>query len=223
MNRQTLVVLSVAALGAIAFAPYLNAAAPVTPDGLVAVNAQRLDEVYLRPSVDLAGYRKIIIDPVKVSMIPGWLKSVNAGKDMTRWLVPQDQDRIVETAASTMDGTVAEVFKNRGYEIVTTPGPGVLRLSPTVTDLNVYAPDVPAPGIQVYFTKLEAGAATLRLEASDAATGTVLGRVVDRSTAQEVLRINRTTSVSNVLWFQAMFRGWAEKCATELGGAQSRS
>jgi hypothetical protein len=222
MNRQTLFVLSMAALGAAGSTASFYAASAVTPDGLVSVESRRLDEVYLRPNADLAAYHKVIIDPAQVAMRPGWLKSVNAGKDITRWLVPGDQERIVETAASTMNDTVTEVFKGRGYEIVTTAGPGVMRLVPSVAELDVYAPDVPSPGIQNYFTKNEAGTATLRLEARDAVTGAILGRVVDRSTAREIGRINRTTSVSNVLWFQAMFRQWALNCATELQGAQAQ-
>ena len=218
MNRQTLLVISMVALGTATSAISFYAASAATPDGLVSVESRKLDEVYLRPNSDLAGYRKIIIDPAKVTMRPGWLKSVNAGKDITRWLVPGDQDRIVETAASTMGTTVAEIFKARGYEIVTAPGPGVLRLAPSVTDLDVYAPDVPSPGIQTYFTKLEAGTATLNLEARDAVSGALLGRIVDRNTAREVGRINRTTSVSNEFWFQSMFRQWAANCATEFQG-----
>ena len=222
MNRQTHFFLSIAALGVAAFTTTFDAASAVTQEGLVSVESRRLDEVYLRPNTDLGGYRKVIIDPAQVAMRKDWLKSVNANKDMTRWLVPADQERIVETAASTMGSTVAEVFKARGYEIVSAPGPGVLRLAPSVTDLDVYAPDVPAPGIQRYFTKLEAGAATLRLEVRDAVTGTLLGRVVDRNTAREIGRINRATSVSNEFWFQAMFRQWAAECATEIEGPKGQ-
>ncbi len=41
-----------------------------------------------------------------------------------------------------MARTVADVFAAKGYEIVTAPGPGVLRVAPSVVDLDVYEPDV---------------------------------------------------------------------------------
>jgi hypothetical protein len=222
MNRQTLFVLSIAALGVTAFTTLFDAASAATQDGLIQVESRKLDEVYLRPNADLAGYRKIIIDPVPVAMRKDWLKSVNAGKDITRWLVPGDQERIIEVASSTMESTVARVFKERGYEIVAAPGSGVLRLAASVTDLDVNAPDVPAPGIQRYYTKNEAGTATLSLEARDAVTGALLGRVVDRGTAREIGRINRTTDVSNLMWFDVVFRQWAANCVAEFEGVKGR-
>jgi hypothetical protein len=118
-----------------------------------------------------------------------------------------------------MASAVAAAFGARGYQIVTVPGPGVLRLSPTVTDLFVNAPDVPAPGIQIGIVYQEGGTATLRLDARDAATGTLVSQVVDRDTAREVRNFDRATRVSNNFWFEAMFRQWAQNCAREFEAA----
>ena len=101
-------------------------------------------------------------------------------------------------------------------------GAGVLRLSPSVVDLWVNAPDVKSAGPVRLFTKLEAGDATLLLDVRDASTGALLGRVVDRSTAREVGRFNANDRVTNLLWFDAMFRQWALNCARELEVADRR-
>ena len=51
-----------------------------------------------------------------------------------------------------------------------------------------------------------AGEATLTMDIRDAATGALLGQVVDRGTAHELSpRINRTFGVTNAFWFDALF------------------
>ena len=221
MNLRTLLVLMIAALAGTTFAAAPEAAATATSDGLVAVKSRNLDEFYVRPNADLAGYRKIIVDPGQAALKKNWLKDMNATRAVQRWLVPEDAQRITDEAASSLGPVVTEVFKAQGYEIVSASGPGVLRLSPSVTDLYVYAPDVPAPGIQRTFVR-DGGQATLHLDVRDAATGALLARVVDRSTAHEIfapataagqLGRNVATSVSNLFWFEALFRQWAGYCA----------
>jgi hypothetical protein len=194
---------------------------PAAPEGLVKVKSASLDELYLRPHGEIAGYRRILVDPPRAELRQGWLKYMNGTRDVTRWLVPDDARRITDEAADAMGSAVKQAFIASGYETVTEPGPGVLRLSPSVADLFVNAPDVPAPGIQAGIVRHEAGTATLVLEARDAVTGTLLGRVVDRESAQEVQRFSRATSVSNTFWFEAMFRQWASNCAKEFVAAKS--
>jgi hypothetical protein len=215
MMRWSLVCLAAAAVAAFAAAPQTAG-----PDGLVQVQSRALSEIYLRPGTEVSGYRRILIDPPRAELQKDWLKRMNATRDVTRWLSRDDAQRITDEAAAAMRTAVAQAFKARGYETVTEPGPGVLRLSPSVAALFVNAPDVASPGIQRGFTHDDAGTGTLILEARDAVTGTLLGRVVDRGTASEVRHFNRATDVSNQFWFEAMFRQWATNCAKELQAAR---
>ena len=216
MNRKMIFALAVAAL---AGAGHAGAATPAASDGLVAVASASLDEFYLRRDVSLSAYRRIIVDHGQASMRSGWLKYMNGTRDLSRWLVPEDAQRITDDVASSLDSVVAEAFKAQGYEIVAVPGTGVLRLSPSVTDLFVNAPDTYSPGIDRSFVK-DTGDATLRLDVRDAVTGTLLGRVVDRRTAHEARRVNNATNVSNLFWFDALYREFATNCARELVTAQ---
>ena len=219
--------LTIAVLASTAFAAPPGTTAPATSDGLVAALSRNLDEVYLQPGADLSATSKIIVEPGRATLAKNWLKDMNATRSVQRWLVPEDAQRITDEAASSLAPVIAEVFKARGYEIVSAPAPGVLRLTASVTDLFVNAPDVPAPGIQRTFVR-DGGLATLHLEVRDAMTGTLVARIVDRSTAREVLApstaagqlgSNRATDVSNLFWFEALYRQWAGYCAKALGGA----
>jgi hypothetical protein len=201
-----------------------QAATPANYEGLVSVRSWNLDELYLRPNADLASYRKVVIDPVQVTFREDWNRDFVDPHAKTRRLLQDDVRRIADDTAFTMQSAVAEAFKARGYEIAAAPGPGVLRLSPRVTDLYVNAAENLASGTTKSFTK-DAGEATLVLEVRDAASGTLLGRVVDRRTAREskgtqIRDVRRTSTVSNNFWFDDTFRQWAATCIKEFEAAR---
>ncbi len=221
MTTQRFLASLLAALAAAAFGPAFAAASPAQADGLVAVKSSALDEVYLRPAVDFTSYRKVIVEPARVEIAKGWRKSINEQREPSRWLTSDDERQIVSTAAAGMTEAVTAAFKAQGFEIVTAPGPGVLALAPSTTNLYVNAPDTVTPVGQGQFTHQEAGDATLNLEIRDAASGTVVGRVVDRNTARQVGRMNRVDLTSNKFWFDAMFSAWARNCAKQLEAARA--
>ena len=205
-----------AALAGVAMAQ-ANAEPAVTVDGLVAVKSRSLDEVALRPGVDLSTYRSVIVEPARAALRKDWLKDLNTTRGPTRWLTREDAQQITDEAALRLSAMTSMVFQERGYEIAAAPAAGVLRLSLAITDLDVNAPDEPMPGIVKYFVR-DAGQATLALEVRDAVSGALLARVVDRGTASEIRQINRATSVTNEFWFDALFRQWATACATIVSG-----
>jgi hypothetical protein len=182
-------------------------AAPADHDGLVAVQSRNLDHLYLRPDVDMARYQKVLIDPVTVEYSKDWLSNVNDPRHVAR-VRPEDARRIADETTANLGGILAAELKARGYEIVTAPGPGVLRLAPHVTDLYVNAPDIFPPGRTRSFSR-DAGEATVTLEARDASNGTLLAVVSDHATAQDMLRLSRADNVSNSFWFDGMFRRFA--------------
>lgn len=207
MNISRSLVGLIAALGGMVLAMPASVAAPPAYDGLVAVQARNLDQLYVRPSADMARYQKVMIDQVTVEFSKEWDKNVNDTRYVTR-VRPDDARRIADETTGNVGGILADALRTRGYEIVTAPGPGVLRLSPHVTELYVNAPDIYPPGKTRSLTR-EAGEATVTLEARDASSGTLLAVVVDRGTAQQMLRLSRATNVTNSFWFDDMFRRFA--------------
>ena len=223
MNRHTFFAISMVVLSGIAGAALSepvraavsDPARTAAQDGLVPVNAKSLDEVYLRPSGDWTGYRKVLIDPAEVAFRKNWLRDLNWTRGPSRWLSPSDAEEVLKTAAASMAKMVADQFVGKGYEVVTAPGPGVLRVTPSVTELDVYEPDGTFARPERLFTK-DAGTATLGLELRDSQSGALLGLFVDRSTASQIRRINYTTQTSNEFWFEAMFRLWTANCIAAI-------
>ncbi len=221
MNLQTLFILCGAAIGGAAFAAEPQAASEAVREGLVAVQSRNLDELYLRPNADLAAYRKVLIDPVRAEIRSDWQKNLNYTRNVSRWVGPDDAKRITADAASSLENILAETYKARGYEIAAAPEPGVLRLSASIADLYVNAPDRYSPWTVKTFTR-DAGQATLVLEARDAVTGALLARVVHRGIAREISRINAAGDVSNRFWFDTLFKRWAADFIAEFEAGKNR-
>jgi uncharacterized protein DUF3313 len=195
-------------------------AASVAADGLVPVSSSQLDELYLAPGANLSGYRKVMIDPVPVGFHPYWLKhSYNRDIEVVAPVREDEINRIVNDAATSAYNGLVEAFRARGYEIVTAPGPGVLRLSPAVSDLYVNAPTRSTPYRTKSFTR-EPGDAMFRLEARDSVSGAVLGRVAHHGRATQISRLARADDVSNLFWLDTVLRRWAVNCANEFQAAR---
>ena len=217
MKLQTLFLFSVAAIAAVLAVPS-GAADPAIDAGLVAVQSRDLDQLYLRPNADVAGYRKILVDPARVAFRNDFNKNKQDSLGVTHRFTADDVQRISDETAAGLQSSVADAFKSRGYEIAAAAGPGVMRLSPSVTELYINADQTLAPGTTRAYTK-EAGEATLVLEARDAVSGTLLGRVVDHritpenSKGSQLTDLRQTGSVTNNFWFDSTFRRWATACA----------
>jgi hypothetical protein len=222
MNFRTLVVFC----ALISLIPAASAQTPVaaTSDGLVSVRSWNLDELYLRPNADLSTYRSVVIDPVQVTFRKDWNRDFVDPHASVRRLSQDDVRHIADDTAVGLSNALADAFRARGYTIAEAPGPGVLRLSPTLADLYVNAvEDHYTGGTTKSFTK-DAGEATLLLDVRDGASGALLARVVDRRTAQETKGtqiaqrgdVIRSPHVTANFYFDDLFRKWSGICVKEL-------
>jgi hypothetical protein len=194
-------------------------AAPPLPapyEGLVQVKSRNLDAVYLLPGADFRDYSKIMIDPVQVSFRKDWVKEANRSRGASRRINDQDAQQIAQAARSGFETIFAAAFKAKGYEVVDSAAPDVLRLSPAIANLYLNAPlPTAGPGVSRTYT-VEAGEATLALEARDSTTGAVLGLAVDRSATRRSGPTTMTTSTSNRAEFEDLFKRWADICVKGL-------
>jgi len=214
----------VAAAAALALAgPALAAVdGEVAWDGLVEVKSQKLDEVHLRPQADFRGYTKVLIDPTEVSFRKNWQNEQNRdrrglGNDVT----DADARRILDEAQRSFQRLFADAYTEAGYEVVSAPGPDVLRLSTAIVDLDVVAPDVMEPGRTRTYSR-EAGEATLVVEAKDSLTGELLGRAVDERETSDMGPFIRN-SVTNAAAFEQVFQRWARTSAEGLAELKALS
>ena len=211
--RQVCALLVLGGVGWTTVAVSSDAAAALPPpyNDLVQVKSKRLDAVYLLPGADFSGYSKVMIDPVQVSFRKDWVKETNRSRGLSGKIDDNDAQQIAQAARSGFENIFTAAFKAKGYEVVTSPGRDVLRLSPAIANLYINAPQSGGPGISRTYT-VEAGGATLALDARDSTTGAILGIAVDRRETRGTGYATLTTSASNRADFENLFKRWADIC-----------
>ena len=137
-------------------------------------------------------------------------------------MTPEDETRIKNDLSVQFNKVfVTELGKNGDFQIVTTQGPGVLMLRPSLLNVIVTAPDVnnPSPSADIVAS---AGQMTLYLELWDGGTSTLLARVIDteadRSTGGMAEQAN---SVTNQAAADIILKNWADRLRKALDAARS--
>jgi len=175
-------------------------------DGLTRVKLKGMDAAYARPGADFTIYKKVIIDPIEVAFSKDWDKK---GGTTNRKIEPEKLEEIKTKLGQLAQETFAAVLsKDNGMEVVTTPGPDVLRFSSAIVDLWPRAVDTQEPGRSYTFTT-SAGSAVLYAELRDSETNQLIGRVVDGREARNSGTMRWTNSVENTAEARAMLSDWA--------------
>ena len=215
--------LGVALLALIAAGGTLAKDIPDNWDGLVRVKAKRMDAAYVAPGADFRAYTKVMLDPALVAFKKDWLRNINdSSPGVSRDVTQADAEKILAKARSGFDEIFIKEFQKAGVSVVTTPGPDVLRLSPAVVDLYINAPDTMSAGRSRTYT-MDAGEATVLLEARDSVSGALLGRALDRRETQGSGVATITSSVTNIAEFESLFSQWAKIAIKGLGELKAQS
>jgi hypothetical protein len=208
MIRTLLASLAAVAVLATAVASPSYAAEDTTWDGLQKVKSKRMDQAYLLPGADFREYTRVMLDNVEVDFRKNWERDINRSRSPGARVTAEDADRIRQTMAQGLRERLAKDFAKAGYPIVTEPGPDVLRLTPVLVDVYVNAPDTTMQAGRSRTYTVEAGEATLALEARDSETGQLLGRAVDRRGTGDAGRLTWTTEAYNRAEFDRLFDTW---------------
>lgn len=207
MSRHLLA--AFAAVSLLGAAPIAIAASPPASwDGLVHMKSKRFDAVYLLPGAEFNSYTKVMLDPTEVAFRKNWLRDYNnSAMTLDQRISNSDAQRMLDAARTGFEDEFQRAFANAGVQVVTEPGPDVLRLRTGVANLTVSAPDQMTASRSTTFSR-EAGSATVVIEARDSVTGALLGRAVDSRTLDDNMMLRRN-SVTNRSDFERLFRQWA--------------
>ena len=135
--------------------------------------------------------------------------------------VGRDLQEAITKGVAASNEIFAEAWSKAGYQVVTEPGPDVLRIKTGIVNIWVSAPDNRSASRSHTFAA-EAGVATFFLEARDSLTGALLGRAVDQRFAGDTSH-NWRTSVSYRADFRELVESWAGDGVRGLGELKSLS
>ena len=191
----------------------------VSLEGLELVEKDRRGELYADPGVDWSVYTKIRLDPATVAFRKNWQRDQNR---MQSFKVRADDMERIKSELSELFGEVfsEELSTDGGYVIVTDSGDDVLRVTPHIVDLDVYAPDTRTATRTMSYTE-SAGRMTLKLELYDSVTGDLIAAASDRQEAPRRGYMQWTTSVTNRSEARMMLQRWARDMRERLDEARA--
>src|SRR6478609_8105585 len=100
---------------AIAVTPLAAQEGEAAWDGLVKVQAKKLDEVYLLPQADFRGYTEVMIDPTEVSFRKNWQRDQNRDRlDLSNRVSDSDARRILDDAQKEFQKLFADAYSKDG-------------------------------------------------------------------------------------------------------------
>lgn len=207
-------ILSTALAGLLVFAaPLADAqkkAPPTEWDGLQKVDAKRFDLAYLLPGADFKAYTKVMIDPTEAAFRKNWQRDHNnaSGRSLDMRISDDEAREMLQAVQTSFHEIITQAYKDAGYQVVTTPGPDVMRLKTGVFNIDVDAPDqMTASRTRTYSS--EAGRASMIIEVRDSMSGAVLARGIDTRDVGDGFTVRRTR-VSNRADFEREFKNWAK-------------
>lgn len=190
----------------------------VSVDGMAEIEKTRRKAIYADPGVDWTIYEKVRLDTATVAFRKNWLRDQNRGQPHR--IREDDMERIRETMARTFDEVFTkELSEKGGYELAENNGENVLRITPQIVDLDVYAPDPrSAPGIQRVYAET-AGRMTLKLHFYDSVTGDLIATASENRESPRRGYMQWSNSVSNTAEARRMFQSWAKALRERLDQA----
>lgn len=185
-------------------------------DGLEKISIKGIDYAYARPGASLAGYNKIMLDPVEVAFRKDW-KPNRTGSNLP--LPAKEREEIRQGVVRIVgEEFTKELQRSKVYQLVTTAGPDVLRAKVRIIDLYVNAPDTASTAVTRTYT-MSTGEMTLLGELFDSESGQVVARVLDRTEARGTGQFMLTTRITNDMESRLAASTWARILRTRLDSA----
>ena len=202
-----LIILTTSPLSCVVMAE--SSAPEQSTDGLELVKKTLHGEFYLGTGADWNRLTGIQLEKATVEFRKHWArdqKNRNGNRP-----TEENMGRIKSDLSELLDEVFREELStNDGFTMSDVSGENVMRITPRITNLNIYAPDRMRDHIGSSFTDSN-GSMTLELEVYDSVSGTLLARMVDSREDPQKGYIEWTTSVTNRRAARFMFIRWADK------------
>lgn len=192
----------------------------ISMEGLELVEKDRRGEIYADPGIDWSVYSRIQLDQATVAFRKNWQRDQNRGQPFK--VRPEDMERI-KSELSALFGEVfaEELTQNGGYELSDESAEDVMRITPRIVDLDVYAPDTRSSAGRTMSYTEQAGRMTLQLDIFDSVTGDLIAKTSDRQEAPRRGYMQWTTSVTNRAEARRMIERWAKDFRERLDQARA--
>jgi len=189
--------------------------AETTFDGLTRVDNTIMDVVWVRPDIDLRGFRKVLFVPVGFSyrdVEPS--DPTTALRRTPRTRAPELREfQLDEETKAYFESEIGAAFREEVlasdvYQVVDEPGPDVLQIGVALLDVVSRVPPQAATQPGVFIDSV--GEATLVLEIRGSMSNSAYLRAVDRRAAQRQSGMIESNRVTNAAEIRRLGRRWGE-------------
>jgi hypothetical protein len=144
-----------------------------TPDtDLDIIEQDRYGEILAAPGVDWSIYPKVQLEKATVALRENWARDLKRRSNIT--IRERDEERIKSDLAKLLDEILTkEFFLKEDFIMTDESGEDVMRVTPRIVDLDVYAPDRVRDYIGGSLADSK-GRMTLELEIHDSVSGELL-------------------------------------------------
>ncbi len=151
--------------------------------------------VFMKPGADLHRYNRVMLDTVRIRYKRG----------PGRHLTPKRHEQVKRRFREAFEG---ELRHSKVYTLTDAPGPDVLRVTPSLVDLVISAPEEPKGRADTIVK--EGAIVTLILELSDSVSHEPLIRAAQRRQVRNPANTAYVTSeTANMAGARILFRHWA--------------
>jgi len=188
-------------------------------DSLPLVKKDTHGEWRLDSSVNWNGYTAILLERATVEFHKNWARDQRdrGGNRPTE----ENMGRIKTELSELLDEVFRrELPKKNVFTISDTPAENVLRITPKITDLNIYAPDRMRDHIGYSLTDSK-GSMRLEIEIRDSVSGVLLAKMIDHREDPQMGYFEWTTDGTNLQAARNMFVRWANKLHKRLIDART--
>ncbi len=164
-------------------------------DGLELVEKNRRGEIHVAPGVDFNVYSKIHLEKASVAFRKDWARdqTQRSGNRVTK----EDMERIKTELSDLLHDVFSKELSGKGdYIILEESGNDVMRITPHIVNLDIYAPDRMREHIGYSLTD-SSGQLTLNLEIHDSVSGALLATSSDRREDRHTGYLEWTTEGAN--------------------------
>jgi hypothetical protein len=190
-----------------------SSAPPAVWDGLAYRSGDSTSALYARPGASLNGYRRIVLQPLVVYPVEGWLPVYRVNTSMPiAPHVPSSRERqyIEENIGPEFTRILAEELAQGGYRVVGQVDPETLLIRTALA--NVYMEKSSTGRARAGYP----GTMTLVVDLSDGVTGQSLLRYIDTKRGRYgYLEFPNSVAMNNE--FRHDVRDWARKLQAVLG------
>lgn len=189
-------------------------------DGLARKQSKTLDNLFVRPAVQLTAYQRVRLDPITVEFDKSWDPNRDVRTASGR-LSAADIQQLRADLASAFREVLAERLGKGGYPLVEEDGEDVLRVTAALVKVYINAPTRRTDARTDSYV-MEPGRITMFMELRDSVTGQLLARAVDTTHGLVTGQLQWAGSVTNSADAKAAFRAWADALVKGLDAVHGK-